>query len=155
MFLDGKVWRSSKMDGRVFDFPVGYKFVMPGFDQVLPLMREGTKGHFIMPSYLCYGANGFYGIPPHTVLKFDIEFLAIKSRKQIIHRSKDAALKKKKKGPGTPYGRRNKVILTKKQADIINRKNGVGLTKKQQKMINRSEERRVGKECRSRWSPYH
>ena len=23
------------------------------------------------------------------------------------------------------------------------------------KMIERSEERRVGKECRSRWSPYH
>ena len=23
------------------------------------------------------------------------------------------------------------------------------------KVINRSEERRVGKECRSRWSPYH
>ena len=23
------------------------------------------------------------------------------------------------------------------------------------KNINRSEERRVGKECRSRWSPYH
>ena len=22
-------------------------------------------------------------------------------------------------------------------------------------MVNRSEERRVGKECRSRWSPYH
>ena len=24
-----------------------------------------------------------------------------------------------------------------------------------QSSINRSEERRVGKECRSRWSPYH
>ena len=23
------------------------------------------------------------------------------------------------------------------------------------KMVDRSEERRVGKECRSRWSPYH
>ena len=23
------------------------------------------------------------------------------------------------------------------------------------KKVNRSEERRVGKECRSRWSPYH
>ena len=23
------------------------------------------------------------------------------------------------------------------------------------KLLNRSEERRVGKECRSRWSPYH
>ena len=25
----------------------------------------------------------------------------------------------------------------------------------QRNFINRSEERRVGKECRSRWSPYH
>src|ERR1019366_9300063 len=25
----------------------------------------------------------------------------------------------------------------------------------EQKTVNRSEERRVGKECRSRWSPYH
>ena len=24
-----------------------------------------------------------------------------------------------------------------------------------QKLVTRSEERRVGKECRSRWSPYH
>ena len=135
MFLDGKVWRTSKMDGRVFDFPVGHKFVIPGFDQILLLMREGTKGHFIMPSYLCYGENGFYGIPPHSVLKFDVEFLAIKSRKQIIHRSKDAASKKKKKG-GNPSGRR-KVTLTKEQADLINKRNGVGLNKKQQKMINK------------------
>ena len=28
-------------------------------------------------------------------------------------------------------------------------------TKKFLEEINRSEERRVGKECRSRWSPYH
>ena len=26
---------------------------------------------------------------------------------------------------------------------------------KTQQFLNRSEERRVGKECRSRWSPYH
>ena len=29
------------------------------------------------------------------------------------------------------------------------------LYKKAEKTPNRSEERRVGKECRSRWSPYH
>ena len=29
------------------------------------------------------------------------------------------------------------------------------LNKEQRKMTDRSEERRVGKECRSRWSPYH
>ena len=27
--------------------------------------------------------------------------------------------------------------------------------KEMKKMMKRSEERRVGKECRSRWSPYH
>ena len=29
------------------------------------------------------------------------------------------------------------------------------LPKKVYKKLHRSEERRVGKECRSRWSPYH
>ena len=29
------------------------------------------------------------------------------------------------------------------------------LERKYEKMVLRSEERRVGKECRSRWSPYH
>ena len=29
------------------------------------------------------------------------------------------------------------------------------LTRKGYAVIERSEERRVGKECRSRWSPYH
>ena len=30
-----------------------------------------------------------------------------------------------------------------------------GVDKKSAYIIGRSEERRVGKECRSRWSPYH
>ena len=30
-----------------------------------------------------------------------------------------------------------------------------GLTYGQMERLSRSEERRVGKECRSRWSPYH
>ena len=33
--------------------------------------------------------------------------------------------------------------------------NGVKLDYKEPKLYDRSEERRVGKECRSRWSPYH
>src|SRR2546430_4171043 len=31
----------------------------------------------------------------------------------------------------------------------------VGEARRQGKTVGRSEERRVGKECRSRWSPYH
>ena len=42
---------------------------------------------------------------------------------------------------------RKKIRKIKKKSKIIN------LNK--QKSIIRSEERRVGKECRSRWSPYH
>ena len=38
-------------------------------------------------------------------------------------------------------------------ADVKNKKITIKLSKIQAE--NRSEERRVGKECRSRWSPYH
>ena len=37
---------------------------------------------------------------------------------------------------------------------VINGSNVVR-EKTKQKVLDRSEERRVGKECRSRWSPYH
>ena len=37
----------------------------------------------------------------------------------------------------------------------IEMKYGDGKLQKEQKDFLRSEERRVGKECRSRWSPYH
>ena len=33
--------------------------------------------------------------------------------------------------------------------------NGLGFIKMSMNYYTRSEERRVGKECRSRWSPYH
>ena len=37
---------------------------------------------------------------------------------------------------------------------ILNKPSGL-LTHKKNEFDERSEERRVGKECRSRWSPYH
>ena len=37
---------------------------------------------------------------------------------------------------------------------LFNRR-GFNVTKMTSGITNRSEERRVGKECRSRWSPYH
>ena len=40
--------------------------------------------------------------------------------------------------------------------DLIQKLDKEGFTKAiQNKKLCRSEERRVGKECRSRWSPYH
>ena len=42
-------------------------------------------------------------------------------------------------------------FTTEVHTDIIER----GLNEDVIRLISRSEERRVGKECRSRWSPYH
>ena len=41
-----------------------------------------------------------------------------------------------------------------RKARIYNKNSGRAL-KPYEEAVNRSEERRVGKECRSRWSPYH
>jgi len=38
---------------------------------------------------------------------------------------------------------------------LISGEAGIGKTELAEQFANRSEERRVGKECRSRWSPYH
>ena len=43
------------------------------------------------------------------------------------------------------------IFKTKQTADDIYE----GIDKSINKLLTRSEERRVGKECRSRWSPYH
>src|SRR2546430_17467876 len=44
-------------------------------------------------------------------------------------------------------------VATKTRSRLIDAVNGKRLTVLERE--NRSEERRVGKECRSRWSPYH
>ena len=84
-FLDGRMLSSSDNDGRLFEFPVNQGFAIKGLDQALMLMRQGAKGSFIIPSYLAYGPEGFKDkVPPYTILRFDIEFIDIVSRKIII-----------------------------------------------------------------------
>ena len=45
-------------------------------------------------------------------------------------------------------------LLEDKQG-FLDTMNGLGLPGVHLEALGRSEERRVGKECRSRWSPYH
>ena len=44
-------------------------------------------------------------------------------------------------------------VIWKPLGEVAELKRGQKVTK--QELTTRSEERRVGKECRSRWSPYH
>ena len=81
-FLDGTVFDSTK-DKKPFEFPISR--LNEGWQEILPMMNNGSKGIFIIPSKLCYGKKGFGDlIPPNTILKFEIELLSIKHHEDII-----------------------------------------------------------------------
>ena len=74
------------VDGRVFDQSKGedpQEFrvdrTVAGWQEVLPLMREGAKWEVVVPSHLAYGAKGSpYGnIGPNETLVFSIELVDV------------------------------------------------------------------------------
>ena len=52
-------------------------------------------------------------------------------------------------------GRREGLVGQVQAAELYSRERDAEATQDPADMAARSEERRVGKECRSRWSPYH
>ncbi len=74
-FLDGKQFDSSYDRGEPATFPLGQ--VVKGWQEAIPLLKIGGKGTFIIPSGLAYGAQGRPGMPPNSVLAFDVELIDI------------------------------------------------------------------------------
>jgi FKBP-type peptidyl-prolyl cis-trans isomerase FkpA len=64
--------------GNPFSFMVGIHQVIAGWDEGLPLFKQGGKGKLIIPSYLAYGDKEMGGIPANSVLIFDIEVVDVK-----------------------------------------------------------------------------
>jgi FKBP-type peptidyl-prolyl cis-trans isomerase FkpA/FKBP-type peptidyl-prolyl cis-trans isomerase FklB len=68
-----------KKDGTIIDAAsstrVDLRGTIPGWQEGIPLFNRGSKGFLIIPSGLAYGENlwGSRSIPPHSILKFDIE----------------------------------------------------------------------------------
>lgn len=77
--IDGTKFDSSVDRGEPAEFPVGG--VIPGWTEALKLMKVGSKWKLAIPSELAYGAQGRPGIPPDSVLLFDVELLEIKGGK--------------------------------------------------------------------------
>ncbi len=73
--IDGTVFDSSYERGQPAEFPVGG--VIAGWTEALQLMGAGSKWRLYVPSELAYGAQGVGSIPPHSVLVFDVELLAV------------------------------------------------------------------------------
>ncbi len=81
-------------DGRTyepFQFVVGAGGVIPGWDEGLLLLNEGSKAMFVIPSGLAYGEQGSGAIGPFSTLVFDVELLKVKP---IKHVAPKPALKK-------------------------------------------------------------
>lgn len=62
-----------RTSGPAFEFVLGAREVIRGWDQGIADMRVGGKRQLVIPASLGYGAEGRGSIPPNAVMVFEVE----------------------------------------------------------------------------------
>lgn len=76
--VNGDVFDENK-DGDVpFEYQVGSGRVIAGWEEALPLMKEGETFRLLIPWRLAYGPKGRGPIPPYSSLVFDVSVVKVK-----------------------------------------------------------------------------
>ena len=74
--LDDKEFDSSVKRGQPFDFALGKRQVIAGWDEGIALLKEGTKAVLLIPARLGYGERGSPPvIPANAPLMFEVELI--------------------------------------------------------------------------------
>jgi FKBP-type peptidyl-prolyl cis-trans isomerase FkpA len=60
----------------VLNFTLGVGQVIKGWDEGIQLLNQGTRATLYIPSHLAYGPGGRPGIPPNSILMFDVEVVS-------------------------------------------------------------------------------
>ena len=75
---DGRKFDSSKDRNDPFEFALGGRRVIAGWDEGVAGMKIGGTRKLTIPAHLGYGARGAGGvIPPNATLIFEVELLAL------------------------------------------------------------------------------
>jgi len=74
--VDGTEFDSSYKRGQPATFTVNG--VIKGWIEALQLMKEGSKWQLVIPADLAYGEQGRPGLPPNSVLIFEVELISVK-----------------------------------------------------------------------------
>jgi len=76
--IDGSKFDSSHDRDEPFEFPLGGRRVIAGWDEGVQGMKIGGKRKLTIPPALGYGARGAGGvIPPNATLVFEVELIAL------------------------------------------------------------------------------
>lgn len=92
--IDGSEFDSSYKRNQPAEFPV--TGVIKGWTESLKMMNVGSKWEVTIPADLAYGKMGRPGIPPNSVLVFEIELLKITEKPKTAEKPAAAAAPAKK-----------------------------------------------------------